>query len=289
MRKKATSNLPRCCFFCNEYFMFFTYFCVARTNNNLTYMVKMKRLFLLCAFVSMFATCNFISAQKELGIFNSLSAGVGVGLTGVDVEIATPITPYLALRGGVSIMPNFSLTTDVDVDVDVPEGFSVPRQIDLTGSMKRTSGQLLVNVYPFTNKSSFFVTAGAYFGGSSLVKIKGHSDELKDLIAQGQDAGIAIGDYMIPVDKNGDVAGGLKVSGFRPYLGLGFGRAVPKKRLGVMFELGVQFHGRPEVYTDYGNVQDLLNELDEDDTFTKIIDKLTVYPVMKIRLCGRIF
>ena len=47
-------------------------------------MVKMKRLFLLCAFVSMFATCNFISAQKELGIFNSVSAGVGVGLTGVD-------------------------------------------------------------------------------------------------------------------------------------------------------------------------------------------------------------
>lgn len=41
-------------------------------------MVKMKRLFLLCAFVSMFATCNFISAQKELGIFNSVSAGVGV-------------------------------------------------------------------------------------------------------------------------------------------------------------------------------------------------------------------
>ena len=54
-------------------------------------MVKMKRLFLLCAFVSMFATCNFISAQKELGIFNSVSAGVGVGLTGVDVEVATPI------------------------------------------------------------------------------------------------------------------------------------------------------------------------------------------------------
>ena len=52
-------------------------------------MVKMKRLFLLCAFVSMFATCNFISAQKELGIFNSVSAGVGVGLTGVDVEVLT--------------------------------------------------------------------------------------------------------------------------------------------------------------------------------------------------------
>lgn len=249
----------------------------------------MKKLFFICTFVSMLATCNFISAQKELGLFNSLSASVGVGLTGVDVELATPITPYLALRGGVSFMPNFSLTTDVDVDVDAPEGISVPSQIDLTGSMKRTSGQVLLNVYPFPQKSSFFVAAGAYFGGSSLVKIDGHSDELKDLIAQGEKAGIAIGDYVLPVDPNGNVSGGLSVSGFRPYVGLGFGRAVPKKRLGVMFELGVQFHGRPEVYTDYGNVNDLLTELDEDDTFTKIIDKLTVYPVMKIRLCGRIF
>ena len=47
------------------------------------------------------------------------------------------------------------------------------------------------------------------------------------------------------MDNNGNVSGGLKVSGFRPYLGLGFGRAVPKKRVGVMFELGVQFHGKP--------------------------------------------
>lgn len=91
------------------------------------------------------------------------------------------------------------------------------------------------------------------------------------------------------MDNNGNVSGGLKVSGFRPYLGLGFGRAVPKKRVGVMFELGVQFHGKPEVYTDSGDVKDLVNEIDEDDTFTKIMDKLTVYPVMKIRICGRIF
>lgn len=249
----------------------------------------MKKFILLSAFVSLFATCNFVSAQNGLGIFNSLSVGVGVGLTGVDVEVATPITPFLALRGGVSIMPNFSLTTDVDVDVNAPAGFSVPSEIDLTGSMKRTSGQVIVNVYPIPHLSSFFVGVGAYFGGSKLVKIDGHSDELKDLIAQGQDAGIVIGDYVLPVDPNGNVSGGLKVSGFRPYLGLGFGRAIPKRRLGVMFELGVQFHGRPEVYTDYGDVNDLLREIDEDDTFTKIIDKVTVYPVMKIRLCGKIF
>ena len=103
------------------------------------------------------------------------------------------------------------------------------------------------------------------------------------------DAGVIIGDYTIPVDKNGNVSGGLRVNSFRPYVGLGFGRVVPKKRISVMFELGVQFHGKPEVYTNYGDVSQLMAELDADDTFSDIMDKLTFYPVLKLRLCGRIF
>ena len=229
-----------------------------------------------------------VMAQKELGVFNSLAVGVGVGTTGIDVNVATPITSHFDLRGGFSIMPNFSMSTDVDVDVEAMEGVSVPSTIGMEGSIKRVSGELLVNYYPF-KKGSFFLTAGAYFGGGTLLKINGHSDELKELVAEAGKAGVVIGDYTIPVDKNGNVSGGLKVSNFRPYVGLGFGRAVPKKRLGVMFELGVQFHGKPDVYTDYGNVNNLLDEVDPDDTFSKIMDKLTVYPVMKIRLCGRIF
>ena len=229
-----------------------------------------------------------VMAQKELGVFNSLAVGVGVGTTGIDVNVATPITSHFDLRGGFSIMPNFSMSTDVDVDVEAMEGVSVPSTIGMEGSIKRVSGELLVNYYPF-KKGSFFLTAGAYFGGGTLLKINGHSDELKELVAEAGKAVVVIGDYTIPVDKNGNVSGGLKVSNFRPYVGLGFGRAVPKKRLGVMFELGVQFHGKPDVYTDYGNVNNLLDEVDPDDTFSKIMDKLTVYPVMKIRLCGRIF
>ena len=235
-------------------------------------------------------TMSNVMAQKELGVFNSLAVGIGVGTTGIDVNLATPITSYFDLRGGFSIMPNFSMSTDVDVDVDVEavEGVNVPSTIEMEGGIKRVSGELLVNYYPF-KKGSFFLTAGAYFGGGTLLKINGHSDELKNLVAEAGKAGVVIGDYTIPVDKNGNVSGGLKVSNFRPYVGLGFGRAVPKKRLGMMFELGVQFHGKPDVYTDYGNVGNLLDEIDPDDTFSKVMDKLTVYPVMKIRLCGRIF
>ncbi|WP_102408443.1 hypothetical protein [Parabacteroides bouchesdurhonensis] len=230
---------------------------------------------------------NSALAQKELGLFNSVAVGVSASTAGIGVDVATPVTPHFALRGGVSFMPKIKINTDVDVEIEeaAEAGINPNTTLDLEGSIGRASGELLVNYYPF-NKGTFFVTAGAYFGGSKLVKIKGHSDELAEYISQAGSAGIVIGDYTIPVDKNGDVSGGLKVAGFRPYVGLGFGRAVPKNRIGFSFELGVQFHGTPKVYTDYGSLGDAWE--DADDSFTKIIDHLTVYPVMKFRLCGRL-
>lgn len=250
--------------------------------------MKVFRTLLLVA-TSVFLGMNAseVKAQKDLGVFNTLAVGVGVGTSGIDIDAATSITPRFALRGGVSFMPNFNLNTDVDVNVDIDDVGSYSSMVNVNGGIKRLSGELLFNYYPF-KKGAFFLTAGAYFGGSKLLKIDGHSEELKELVEEAGSAGIVIGDYTIPVDKNGNVSGGLKVSGFRPYVGLGFGRAVPKKRVGVMFELGVQIHGKPEVYTDYGNVDNLLDEVDPDDTFTKILDKVTVYPVLKLRLCGRI-
>lgn len=192
----------------------------------------MKKIIFLWAILSIAMMCSPVSAQKELGIFNSLSVGVSAGTTGIGIDVATPVTPHFAIRGGVSFMPGISFDADVDVDLKNPELGEHTSSLDLTGNMKRASGELLVNYYPFLS-SSFFVTAGAYFGGNKLLKVKGHSDELAEYVQEGGQVGIIIGDQVIPVDKNGNVSGGFKVSGFRPYIGVGFGRAVPKKRIGV--------------------------------------------------------
>lgn len=247
----------------------------------------MKKSVLLGVIVALGVLCSSPAmAQKELGVFNSLAVGVSAGSVGIGVDVATPVTPYFAIRGGVSIMPGFHPTTDVDANLEY-QGVEITSTVNLKGDTKRTSGELLVNYYPFPNGVPFFVTAGACFGGSKLLKIEGHSDELAEYIKQGGDAGIVIGDQTIPVDKNGNVSGGFEVSGVRPYVGLGFGRVVPKKRIGVQFEIGVQFHGKPDLYTSTGNLSKAL--YDEDDDFSKFMDKLTVYPVMKLRFCGRLF
>lgn len=224
-------------------------------------------------------------------LFNHLAVNAHVATTGVGVELSTPITKFITMRAGVTCMPGFSFNANVDGQYYVnntPRDFTV----DLDANLKRTQGSVIFNVYPLAKAkvcSSFFLAAGLYFGGDKLVKINGHSDEIAEKINQfNGNPYIELGDYKLPVDENGNVKGGLKVQKVRPYLGLGFGRYVPNKRISVTGELGVQFHGHIKPYTSEGEIE-AFDELTEKDDWKKVMDKLTVYPMLKIVISGRIF
>lgn len=262
-----------------------------------------KRVMMLALMIAAGISGNTMKAQnymsdeertepsKEQGLFNRLAIGVSASTMGIGIDAATTLNHYLMLRAGVDIMPGFKINTDLDVDIpDIDDASSYNnRSVEVEGGLGRTQGSLLLNIYPF-RRSSFFITGGAYFGGQKLVKVQGQSEEMRELYQQyGDQAGLIIGDYKLPIDKEGRVAGGIKVNGFRPYVGLGFGRAVPHNRVGFMFELGVQFHGTPKLYSDTGKIDDLLKSVDAEDDFSEIMDKLNIYPVIKFRLCGRIF
>ena len=224
-------------------------------------------------------------------LFNHLAVNAHVATTGVGVELSTPITKFITMRAGVTCMPGFSFNAEVDGQYYV-NGESNNFTVDLDANLKRTQGSVIFNVYPLAKAkvcSSFFLAAGLYFGGDKLVKIKGHSDERAEKINQfNGNPYIELGDYKLPVDENGNVKGGLKVQKVRPYLGLGFGRYVPKKRISVTGELGVQFHGHIKPYTSEGEIE-AFDELTEKDDWKKVMDKLTVYPMLKIVISGRIF
>ncbi len=227
---------------------------------------------------------------KRLGIFNHLGVGVGVGSTGISAELATPITRFVALRAGLHFMPGITFNTDVDASYD-PVAAGIPganpglqyTTVDVEGDLGRSpQGSVIFNVYPFPS-GSFFIAAGAFFGSDKLLKIKGHSDDLAGL-----NGSIEVGDYNIPIDKDGNVRGGLKVKGFRPYLGLGWGRAIPRRLLNFNVELGAQFQGKPQVYSETGDLEDLANKSEEND-FHDVIKYLKVYPTLTFRLTGKIF
>lgn len=239
--------------------------------------------------VSVLSSCFQVSWGRglgELNIFNHLGVGVHAATTGFGFELATPVTDYVTLRAGASFIPNFTFSTSFDGEYKASDTFgdyTQPFEIDAEGSLKRTQGSVIFNIYPFTHHSSFYIAAGGYFGGSRIIGITGHSDELA-----GKDASVDIGDFELPVDAHGNINGTLKAKSFRPYFGIGFGRPIPKRRVNVGFELGVQLMGKTKIYSGKEELR-LKDYTDDDNDWSKWMNKISVYPVMKLTISGRIF
>lgn len=251
---------------------------------------------ILLSFIALFAMCNVSLAQESSEFYkigNRWAIGAGAGSEGISVDLSTNFSKYISARFGVNFVPGINISDDFEITGEFA-GQRVNSNLEAEGSLERTTFDAKVDFYPFPNSSSFFISAGCSWGGEDLITIKGHSDEAASLIKKYSDYnnqfGIDIDDIRIPVDKDGNASGGVKVKNFRPYFGLGFGRAVPKKRVGMRVELGVQLHDTPEIYADNSNV-DLSDQIKKntDNDIVDIIDKLNVYPVLKISIRGRIF
>lgn len=243
------------------------------------------------------AVYTAVQAQKveDFGVFKHLGADINVGSEGIGLDVATPVTNYLDLSFGVNVMPGFKINGDVDIDPTLPTGapsFPDDATVDVEGKLSRTTYSFKLSCYPFGAKSAFFVAAGLSFGGKKLAKLTGHSDEVQRYINQypqyRSDIVAAIDKYELNFDDNGDVTGDLRVKAVRPYVGLGYGRLVPKHRVGFRVELGAQFMGKMKVYQNDKELD--INDLDEkgDDDISDIVDKIKVYPVLKFSLTGRI-
>lgn len=249
-----------------------------------------KKLVFLCGLLLSVA---MLQAQTmERGLFNHLGVGVGVGTEGVSVGVAAPLTKYLEVGAGLNIVPQIRINADLDVyQKSSPNGSGRYYSVDGKGEFGRTTYDFKVNCFPFPGSSSFFVAAGLSFGGKSVVKLTGSSEDVRaELAAHPElrgDMSVDFNDYILDFDDNGEVHGTLEVAAVRPYLGIGFGHLVSKHRIGARFEIGCQFHGKGRVMQG-GKEVTLPAQNGDTSLFTDIINKATVYPVLKFQLTGRI-
>ena len=247
-------------------------------------------------------------AQKEYkrGFLNHVGINVGAGTEGISVGLAAPVTGFFELEAGVNVMPSFKLSGDLDVDVNISSLPQVPNvqypheaTIHAEGSFDRTTFNVKANLYPFGGGTKFFIAAGLSIGGEKIAEVNGSCDqlrefsqslpsqELKDQFRQAVSANLA--GYNLQFDENYNVQGDIRCKKVRPYLGLGFGRLVPKNRLGMRLELGCQFMDKLKVYQNDTEI-DINKALEDagDDDLSKFVKDLKIYPVVKFSFTGRI-
>lgn len=247
-------------------------------------------------------------AQKEYkrGFLNHVGINVGAGTEGISVGLAAPVTSFFELEAGVNVMPSFKLSGDLDVDVNTSSLPQVPTvtyptsaTIHAEGSFDRTTFNVKANLYPFGGGTKFFIAAGLSIGGEKIAEVTGSCDELrkfsqslptqelKNEFRQAVSANLA--GYNLQFDENYNVQGDIRCKKVRPYLGLGFGRLVPKNRLGMRLELGCQFMDKLKVYQNDTEI-DINKALEDagDDDLSKFVKDLKIYPVVKFSFTGRI-
>ena len=243
----------------------------------------MKKVLYLIGFVAATLLASSASAQEK--IFDHLAIGAEVGTTGWGFEAAAPLTHYVTFRTGFTTLPRFNINTDINYTTHGTE-----KNVDVRGRVHMTDYKLLADIYPFKH-SSFHVTGGFYAGLSDLGTAYNSS-----ALEVNEGEGLDIGGVFIHPDLDNMVNLKLQTHGFKPYVGLGFGRPISSKhRMSVAFDLGVMFWGKPEVKVyspdDEGWIKVHKDDVEDEDfhDVMKKLEKFTVYPVLNFRIYCNIF
>ena len=264
---------------------------------------------LIISGLAMFMSLTSVMAQEETGIGNHLGWGVGFGTEGFNASIATDLTQYAELEFGVNYAPGFSRKSDGGV-FHSPEKGAQRNYIKYDGnkdvnvgvktSINRATLDFKGSVYPFATNENFtsdlFVSLGISFASKEIATIKG-SCTSNGIPEEDLDKPLFVraGKFMLPIDvdknKRELVANGsCQVNSVRPYVGLGYGRLVPKNNLGFRVEAGCQFSGSVNVYHNDKEVEELSKyNIEAKSTAKKFMDFFSIYPVLKVSLRGKFF
>lgn len=169
-------------------------------------------------------TSSTNSSQNELDGKHALA--IQGGVIGFGLEYAYNINSQLNLRLGANL-----LTLD---------GISIPyeldgREVDVIAGANAFNVDLFLEYLPF-DRSSFKLVGGLAYvnntGGNATLKLKD---------------GLNYGDIVLNPDDVGTIDLKMNYTGIAPYIGFGFGRAVPKKRVGFGVEFGTYYVGGPDI------------------------------------------
>ncbi len=242
---------------------------------------------------------------QDTNVFQHFSLSGGLGSTGLTIDMGTMMTDHCGLRAGVDLLGIYFHGYEDYEDFNKklylldPDLEPLPEQKADT-HLTNSSGHLLLDYYPFKpSKSGFHVTVGAYLAWHRRVASLENADygawrkttdfnarrgDYANVPAEMGPATIGYYGYLVPTTAEGSFNAYMRTNRFRPYLGIGFGRAVPgERRLNVQLDLGVQFWGKPRLYD--GITGKHLNQVEHVSHAS--FGRRMIYPVMTIRLACR--
>lgn len=205
--------------------------------------------------------------HAALGISTGTNALIGV-------DLAFHVAPMLNIRVGYNhltynqagLQPDFNA-----IGLKVPEG-----KIAVDADVNLSNATLLLELAPF-KKRRFRLVVGASYAPDMYY----HTT----LRYAGQ---VTLNDLVVSPDEIGTLA--MKVthkSKISPYVGIGFGRVVPRKRVALGLDLGAYYRDSPVVKIEATKL--LAGNVNNETPLNNNLAPYKWFPVLNLRLAVRLF
>lgn len=194
-------------------------------------------------------------------LLKHLSVSLKASTLGGGLEVATGLSRQFNLRLAGNYFKtnrNFSFTV-----------------MYLDTYLKFSSLNLFADWHPGGQEKLFHLSGGLLFSGNRA-ELTGRSTKSYQL-----------GGYLVSPDELGELTMHLYTRKVSPYLGLGFGSAIPQKRVSFKLEFGAVFHGQPKVDLEASNMIKLTAE--QEEIVASNLSGYKFWPVLSMQLCFRIF
>lgn len=286
----------------------------------------MRKLFLSVVMACM-ALC--VSAQVNMEPFRHLSVGVEAGLHGFGVELAIPIQKHFVLKAGYNWMPSGDiLTTDLNLNTSdlksAQEEYEVAHptykftnyfeeesKISAGLQLGLTNFKAMINWYPVAS-GRFYIVGGVYYTPDAckddpFIGLNGHNMEkdqnaLEELnrveheenpSAPQREMVMKIGNESYAVDAQGKMAVEFKMDPLKYYVGMGVGRCIPNRFMGLQLEVGTMIYRNSELKCqnrEVGSITDAADSFGNDaKEILEYVDRYPIYPQVTLRLSFRLF
>lgn len=219
---------------------------------------------IICSLLLLSLSAVAVFAQDQKSKFQP-HFGIGVGISvpqGVRFDISQRWNDYLSTRLGIGFIPSIKIHEGNVEEIEFSEykdALGYTPEVSLDANAGSFTGHLLLDYHPF--KNGFRLTAGALVGNA---KAKGHlalinpqtgtsiMDDPRQTVIDPNDmpkvtvTGKKSGEVLVlqpAPDATIDATLSLGRA-VQPYVGIGYGYAVPVKRVSFTLDAGVLFSGK---------------------------------------------
>ncbi len=230
------------------------------------YQCNMKKTLLILLFMSTIGGRTFCQEKVKNQAPNNGKFAIGLSIgTTPGFDISYQYNSYLSVKLKYNYF-KYDLNTQLDISDE---------KADLSGNFAMGALGLSLEYFPFA-KSSFKL-----IGGLSYVQ-KG---ELGVSVTPTES--YTFGETVFMPEEVGSFKFGLDYSkGITPFVGIGFGRAVPKKRIGFGFELGTYYLKEPKVSLTGTERLSSMNE--QEENVQANMNDWRYWPMINLRLAVRV-